>query len=100
MASTPSPSIVHDLAQAVAVDGARPAPLLDGELVHDVGAVAHPDGRAHGPVEEVHDEGVLAHQADEGLFGEVLVAEVGVERPRVVIAVGHAVRLRSRHLSG
>ena len=35
-------------------------------------------------VEEVHDEGVLAHQADEGLLGEVLVAEVGVEGPRVV----------------
>ena len=62
-------------------------PLLDGELVDHVGAEPDADGGAHGPVQEVHDEGVLAHQPDEGLLGQVLVAEVGVEGPRVVIAV-------------
>ena len=80
--------------------GLAPRPLLDGELVDHVGPEADADGGAHGPVEEVHDEGELPHQADEGLLGEVLVAEVGVEGPRVVFAVGHGVRLRSRQLSG
>ena len=91
---------VHDLAQAVAVEGARPRPLLHRQLLHDVAPEAHGDGGAHGTVEKVHDEGELPDQPDEGLLGEVLVAEVGVEGPRIVFAVGHGHRLRSRHLSG
>ena len=74
----------HDLAEALAVDGAGAPPFLHGQLVDGVAAVAHADGRAHGAVEEVHDEGELPDQPDQGLLGEVLVAEVGVEGARVV----------------
>jgi hypothetical protein len=34
-----------------------------------------------GPVEEVDDEPVLAHQPDQGLLGEVLVVEARVDPP-------------------
>ncbi len=86
------PLDVHDLAQPVAVDRAGAGPLLDGQLLDGLGPVAQADGGAHGAVEQVDDEPVLADQPDQGLLGEVLVVEAGVEGTRVVVALGHFVR--------
>src|SRR3546814_20900251 len=42
----------HDLADPVAVDGAGPAPLLDGEPLNHLLPLAHPDICSHGRSDE------------------------------------------------
>ncbi len=86
------PLDVHDLTQPVAVDRAGAGPLLDGQLLDGLGPVAQADGGAHGPVEQMDDEPVLADQPDQGLLGEVLIVEVGIEGARVVVALVHMCR--------
>ena len=75
---------VHDRPEPLAVDGARPAPLLDRQPLHLRAAVAHPDRTAHRAVEDVDDLCELAHEADERRLGEVFVTEVRAERARVI----------------